>query len=100
MSTLSMKDVEYVAQLAHLELAPEAKERLLHELSDILAYIDKLNALDTAGVEPMMHAMEMTNVFREDVVAESLPREVALMNAPLHDDAYFLVPKILETEEV
>ena len=100
MSKITLQDVEYVAGLAQLELDDTAKERLLQEMGEILAYMDKLNALDTSDVEPMMHAMALTNVYREDVVGESLSREAALRNAPLHDGEYFLVPQILETEEV
>ncbi len=96
MSKITIKDVEYVAGLAQLRVDEAAKERLAREMGDILAYMDKLNELDTANVEPMMHAMEMTNVFREDVVGESLPRAEALKNAPLHDGEYFMVPRILE----
>jgi len=99
MSTISTADVEYVAALAHLELDIATKEQLVRELDAILSYIDKLNELNTDGVEPMMHAMEMTNVFREDVRQASLPIEEALRNAPVHDNAYFVVPKILEYEE-
>jgi aspartyl-tRNA(Asn)/glutamyl-tRNA(Gln) amidotransferase subunit C len=98
MSNITREDVAYVAGLAQLELDEAAQERLLREMGDILTYMDKLNALDTDGVEPMMHAMEMVNVFREDVVGTSLPRELALANAPQHDDEYFLVPKILDNE--
>jgi aspartyl-tRNA(Asn)/glutamyl-tRNA(Gln) amidotransferase subunit C len=99
MSTITKADVEYVAGLAQLALDDAAKERLVHEMGEILAYMDQLNTLDTESVEPMMHAMEMTNVFREDVVGESLSRDAALKNAPLHDDEYFLVPRILEGGE-
>ncbi|MBI2435241.1 MAG: Asp-tRNA(Asn)/Glu-tRNA(Gln) amidotransferase subunit GatC [Candidatus Hydrogenedentes bacterium] len=99
MSKITLQDVEYVAGLAQLELDQAAKERLVHEMDEILAYMDKLNALDTSWVEPMMHALDLTNVFRGDEVGDSLPREAALANAPLHDGEYFLVPKILETEE-
>jgi aspartyl-tRNA(Asn)/glutamyl-tRNA(Gln) amidotransferase subunit C len=67
-------------------------------LGDILAYMEKLNELDTSNVEPMMHALPMTNVFREDEVQPSLDREAALMNAPKTDGEYFLVPRILDTE--
>ena len=98
MSKITIKDVEYVAGLAQLELAPEAKERLVREMGEILGYMDKLNQLDTEGVEPMMHAMAMTNVFREDEVGASLSRDDALKNAPDHDGEYFLVPKILDNE--
>jgi aspartyl-tRNA(Asn)/glutamyl-tRNA(Gln) amidotransferase subunit C len=97
MSKITLEDVEYVAALAQLSLDDATKERLLHEMSDILGYIDKLSALDTEGVDPMMHAMEMTNVFRADEVGTSLSREVVFSQAPEHDGEYFLVPKILET---
>ena len=97
MSKISLEDVEYVAQLAQLALDDATKERLLQEMTHILGYIDKLSELDTEGVAPMMHAMEMTNVFREDEVGPSLAREAVLRLAPDHDDEYFLVPKILET---
>ncbi len=96
MSKITKQDVEYVAGLAQLRLDDAAKERLVREMGDILAYMDQLNELDTSNVEPMMHAMEMTNVFRQDVVEPSLPREEALMNAPVHDGEYFIVPRILE----
>ncbi len=99
MSKISTNDVEYVASLAQLELDAAAKERLVQEMGEILAYMDKLNELDTANVEPMMHAMEMTNVFREDVVESSISRETALQNAPVHDGQYFIVPRILEGDE-
>lgn len=99
MSRITEQDVEYIAQLARLNPDPEAKARLVRELDEILGYVEQLNALDTEGVEPMMHAMEMTNVFREDAVGDSLPREKALENAPAHDDAHFLVPRILEQED-
>jgi len=96
MSTITIKDVEYVAGLAQLALDDAAKQRLASEMGEIIAYMEQLNALNTDGVEPMMHAMQLTNVFREDVVGESLPREVALANAPSHDGEYFIVPKILD----
>jgi len=97
MGKITLQDVEYVAALAQLQIDETAKARLAEEMGNILAYIDQLNELDTAHVEPMMHALELTNVFREDVVGESLPRDEALRNAPVHDGTYFLVPKILET---
>lgn len=98
MPKLTVKDVEYVAELAHLTLDGATKERLAQELGSILEYMDKLNELDTSQVEPMMHALEMTNVFRCDEVQPSLSRDVALQNAPKTDGEYFLVPKILDTE--
>ncbi|MDZ4857467.1 MAG: Asp-tRNA(Asn)/Glu-tRNA(Gln) amidotransferase subunit GatC [Candidatus Hydrogenedentes bacterium] len=96
MAKITKADVEYVAGLAQLTLDEADKDKLVGEMGDILAYMEKLNALDTEGIEPMMHVLEMTNVFREDVVEPSLDREVALMNAPKTDGEYFLVPKILD----
>ncbi len=99
MPQITKADVEYVAGLAQLRLDADAKARLAAEMGDILGYMDQLNGLDTDGVEPMMHALEMTNVFREDVVGESLPRDVALGNAPADDGDFFLVPRIIDQEE-
>ncbi|MBN2311979.1 MAG: Asp-tRNA(Asn)/Glu-tRNA(Gln) amidotransferase subunit GatC [Candidatus Hydrogenedentes bacterium] len=98
MGKITKQDVEYVSGLAHLTLDEETKERLVGELSEILGYMEKLNELDTSNIEPTMHALEMTNVYREDKVQPSLDRETALMNAPDSDGEYFLVPKILDTE--
>lgn len=99
MSKITKEDVEYVARLAHLELDEAAKERLVHEMGDILQYMDALNELDTDNVEPMMHAMDMTNVFRQDEVLPSMSLEFTQRMAPSFDGQYFLVPTILEAEE-
>ncbi len=99
MSRITEKDVDYVAGLARLRLDEEARARLVREMDAILGYMDKLNELNTEGVEPMMHALEMTNVFRDDVVGESMPRDLALETAPQHDGAYFIVPPIMDPEE-
>lgn len=98
MSKITLQDVEYVAALAQLTLDDDAKQRLVKEMDDLLVYMDKLNELDTDDVEPMMHVEDITNVFREDIVTDSLDREAALKNAPKTDGEYFLVPKILDTE--
>lgn len=98
MANLTLKDVEYVAALAQLSLDDAAKARMLGDLGNILGYIEKLNELDTAGVEPMMHVLDLANVYREDVVGPSLDRTLALKNAPNTDGEYFLVPRILDAE--
>ena len=98
MPEITQNDVEYVASLAKLTLDESTKARLAGELNDILGYMDKLNELDTSAVEPMMHALERTNVYRDDAVAPSLERDTALANAPQTDGEYFLVPRILEAE--
>lgn len=98
MAKITREDVEYVAGLAQLSLDDATKDRLVGEMSNILSYMDKLNELDTAGIEPMMHVLDITNVYRDDVVGESLDRETALMNAPKSDGEYIIVPRILDTE--
>ena len=98
MAKITLEDVEYVASLAQLTLDEEAKQRLLREMGDLLAYVDKLNELDTDDVEPMMHVLDISNVYREDVVTGSLDHEAALKNAPKTDGSYFPVPRILDTE--
>ena len=93
---ISDETIEYVGILAKLELSDEEKEQAKKDMGEMLDYIDQLNELDTTGVEPMSHVFPVHNVFREDVVKESLSRELALSNAPLKDDGYFRVPKVLE----
>ena len=75
-------DIDYVAQLARLELDPEQKEKLQTELGDIVRYIDKLGEPDVSGVEPTAHALVRSNVWREDEARASFPRETMLANAP------------------
>lgn len=93
---ITMQEVEHVARLARLELSEKEKEKMRAQLDSILSYIDKLNELDTSGVEPTSHVRQLTNVFREDEVRPSLSQEEALANAPDRHDLLFRVPKILE----
>jgi len=65
---ISSREVEYVAHLARLEITDKEKEKFTAQINDILLYIDKLNELDTKGVEPMSHAIALTNAFREDKI--------------------------------
>ena len=93
---ITLEEVEHVARLARLELRPEDKERMRRELDGILAYIDKLRALDVEGVEPTSHAVPLTNVMRDDEPRPSLPRDEMLANAPDAHGDFFRVPKIIE----
>jgi aspartyl-tRNA(Asn)/glutamyl-tRNA(Gln) amidotransferase subunit C len=93
---ISLADVEHVARLARLALSPDEKERMRRELNSILAYIDKLLALDTEGVPPTSHAVPMTNVLRDDEPVPSLPQDEMLANAPDPVGALFRVPRIIE----
>lgn len=83
-----------MARLARLELEPEEIEAFTGELNSILEYVDKLQQLDTTGVEPVSHALSVVNAFREDEMAPSLSREEALANAPEANDEAFIVPKV------
>ncbi len=88
--------IEYVGILAQLELDEEEKETAKKDMGRMLDYIDKLNELDTDGVEPMSHVFPVHNVFREDVVENGNDRENILMNAPECKDGAFKVPKTVE----
>lgn len=93
---LSASDVEYVAELARLEVAASEKEKFTHQINDILLYIDKLNELDTTGVLPMSSAIAVTNAFREDKIVESLGTQKAVANAPDARGEFFRVPKVID----
>ncbi|MCS7306235.1 MAG: Asp-tRNA(Asn)/Glu-tRNA(Gln) amidotransferase subunit GatC [Thermoguttaceae bacterium] len=92
---ISQEEVQKVALLARLLLNPQEVELMTTQLGQILEYMALLREVDTEGVEPMAHAVEMTNVFREDRVEPSLPRELALLNAPNRDEACYRVPPVL-----
>jgi aspartyl-tRNA(Asn)/glutamyl-tRNA(Gln) amidotransferase subunit C len=103
------KDVQYVADLANLELSPEEQTRMVRDLNSILGYVDKLNELDTKDVAPMAQVSERFGVdasktgterfayaWREDVVVPSLDREEVMKGAPASDGEFFKVPKVIE----
>ena len=94
--TLSAEKVRKVALLARLKLSEAEIGDYATKLGNILKYVDTLNEVDTEGVVPMVHAVELSNVFRADEVQPSLPRAAALQNAPKTDGTFFLVPQILE----
>ena len=93
---VSGEPVEYVGILATLELSPEEKEAAKKDMGSMLDYIDKLNELDTSGVEPMSHVFPVQNVFREDVVVNGDNSEDMLKNAPEMKDNSYQVPMTVE----
>lgn len=93
---LDRETVVKVAGLARLKLTEAEIEDHAGKLGQVLGYINVLNEVDTTDVEPMVHAIEMRNVFRADEVQPSLPRTEALKNAPKTDGVCFLVPQILD----
>lgn len=93
---ISKQEVEHVARLARLELGEGEKDKLIDQLSNILTYVETLNGLDTKGVEPTSHVLDIKNVMRDDVSRPGLPQEQALANAPEKAAGHFKVPKIIE----
>ena len=87
-------DVRYVAKLARLRLDDDEIPRLTGELAKILTHIDKMSELDTAGVPPTAHVLDIVNVTRVDRQAPSLSRADALRNAPAVSDDCFRVPRM------
>jgi aspartyl-tRNA(Asn)/glutamyl-tRNA(Gln) amidotransferase subunit C len=92
---LTRADVEKVALLSRLRLSAAELDTLTDELAQIVTYVDHLAEVDTEGVEPMAHAVEVSNVFAPDEVRPSLPRAEALANAPNHNERGYLVPAVL-----
>ena len=92
---ISDETIEYVGILAKLELSEEEKEQAKADMGKMLDYIDKLNELDTSGVEPMSHVFPIENVFREDVVTNGDGSADTLKNAPEQKDGGFKVPKTI-----
>jgi aspartyl-tRNA(Asn)/glutamyl-tRNA(Gln) amidotransferase subunit C len=95
---LTRDDVLKVARLARLKLSDAELDDCTVKLGNVLAYVDSLSEVDTEDIDPMVHAVELSNVFRPDAVAPSLPRDAALSNAPKTDGQFFLVPQILDAE--
>jgi aspartyl-tRNA(Asn)/glutamyl-tRNA(Gln) amidotransferase subunit C len=105
---VSEKDVVYVADLANLELTADERTRMVKDLNSILDYIDRLNQLDTTGVEPMAQVSaspgdaapsggaKFEHAMRTDTLDQCLDREAALRNAPEVDGVFFKVPKVIE----
>ncbi len=90
-------DIDYVANLARLDMSDEQKAKLGSQLDDILGYFDKLNAVDVEGVEPMAHAHRVFNVWREgDEPGETYAPEVLTSRAPEQRDNQVVVPKVVE----
>jgi aspartyl-tRNA(Asn)/glutamyl-tRNA(Gln) amidotransferase subunit C len=92
---LTQEEVLHVADLARLSLRPEEVEMFTRQLNDILGYVEQLQELDTAGVEPMSHVVPVHNVFREDEVQPGLERDQALENAPAREGGAFVVPRVI-----
>jgi aspartyl-tRNA(Asn)/glutamyl-tRNA(Gln) amidotransferase subunit C len=93
--SLARQDVEKVSLLARLQLSEQELDTLTAQLGAIVGYVEQLSELNTDGVEPMAHALDLANVFRPDQLAPSLTAKQALANSPHHDAEFYLVPAVL-----
>jgi len=96
--TIDQDQVRHIAHLARLKLSPAECTTFGDQLSQILAYMDKLNEVDTDGIEPTAHALPVQNVFREDAPGKPLGADKALANAPAKEPPFFKVPKVLDQD--
>jgi aspartyl-tRNA(Asn)/glutamyl-tRNA(Gln) amidotransferase subunit C len=87
--------VDKLAHLARLSFTNTEKERMKRDLQQMITFVEKLNEVDTSNVEPLLFMTDEVNVLREDEVQGSVSREVALQNAPLKDEQFFKVPKVI-----
>ncbi len=95
---ISIEEVDRIAQLSRLKFSNAEKQKMAQELSQILAYMEKLNELNLAGVPATSHVIEMSNVMREDEAIPWLSSEQALQNAPARHGDFFCVPKVIRLE--
>ncbi len=96
MANISEEDVEKTAALAKLEFTGEEKKKFVEQFSKIVGFVEKISELDTKNISPMTHAVEKSNVMREDEVKPSMPLEDIEKNAPKYYDGNIVVPKIIE----
>lgn len=87
--------VDHIANLARLEFDNESKDEMVNDLNRIVSFVEKLNELDTSGVEPLIYMTDERNVLREDVMEQVITQKEALLNAPKRDSDYFKVPKVI-----
>lgn len=90
--------VDKIAHLARLEFDGQAKTEIINDMNNMLAFVEKLNELDTDKVEPLIYMSDEVNVLREDDVKHDITQAEALKNAPKHDSDYFKAPKVIEKQ--
>lgn len=94
--SVSEKDVQYIANLARLQVTEEEAKSYAKDMSSILDYMELLNEVDTSNVKPLEHVIDLDSRFRKDEAQEPVSHEDALKNAPDADSDYFRVPKVIE----
>ncbi len=93
---IDKETVDKIAHLARLEFESGAKDQIIKDMNNMLAFVEKLNEIDTSNIEPLIYMSDEVNVLREDVVKHEITQAEALKNAPKHDSDYFKVPKMIE----
>ena len=88
--------VDKLARLVRLKFDEAEKEEIKNDLQRMIAFVEKLNELDLENVEPLLHMSGEINVLRQDEIQGSITRGEALSNAPVHDDQFFKVPKVIK----
>lgn len=88
--------IKNLADLCRLTFNSHEKEQIRKDLQQMISFVDKLNEVDTSNVTPLLHMTEAVNIYREDIVQGSMPKEEAMQNAPLTDNNYFKVPKVIK----
>ncbi len=88
--------VDKLAHLARLKFADSEKAAIRNDLQKMIGFVEKLNELDTTGVEPLLHMSDNVNILRADEVKGSISRREALKNAAVHDEQFFKVPKVIK----
>jgi aspartyl-tRNA(Asn)/glutamyl-tRNA(Gln) amidotransferase subunit C len=87
--------VDKIAHLSRLYFTEAEKPAIKKDLQQMIQFVEKLNELDTTGIEPLLHMSDNVNVLREDEIKGSIDRETGLKNAPVHDEQFFKVPKVI-----
>lgn len=93
---IELKTIEKMAHLARIALSEDEKTKMAGDFEKILDWMEQLNEVDTEGVEPLIHMHTETNVYRKDVADNKLTRAEGLLNAPQKNEAYFMVPKVID----
>jgi aspartyl-tRNA(Asn)/glutamyl-tRNA(Gln) amidotransferase subunit C len=93
---IDIKTVDEIAHLARLEFNNEEKDQILNDMNRMLAFVDKLNELNTEKVEPLIYMTEERSILRDDEIKVTVSQDEALKNAPKKDSDYFKVPKVID----
>lgn len=91
--------ISKLSRLAMLDFDEAEREEIKADLQEMIGFVDKIKELDTTGIEPLLHISNEVNVLRDDVPGPMLTQHEALQNAPLHNDRFFLVPKVIKKED-